>query len=304
MRALLVVCLFYLGTGSFFQTKAQSQDVSGIVSANEAFLVAPTETTRAALVEALSQYSGDPGVESVNAYVTLLYHDRSGDRSEDLYESASAATTHMARAADIIPKPYLEARFLAAIAQFNIEPAPEAMIEMAHVEGRARVFENQLGERPDWARTLEWKADAWGMAMDAYFESAREVHPDKTEIETILASYGADTASRNARAARSLDARGLPFCAGKMIRRPAMKYPSGRGNRGRFGSIILELDLDAEGQVINPRVRASVPAGVFDEKTLSVVGKWKFKPDDRRAVGVSCRLERTNLVQPLTFALD
>ena len=83
-----------------------------------------------------------------------------------------------------------------------------------------------------------------------------------------------------------------------------MKYPSGRGNRGRFGSIILELDLDAEGKVINPRVRASVPEGVFDEKTLSVVAKWKFKPDNRKAVGVSCRLERTNLVQPLTFALD
>lgn len=304
MRLLLALCLFVLGTASVFDARAQDPDVTEIVAASESFSTTASATTRAALIAALSEYSGDPTVESVNAYVTLLLYDGSGDSSEDLYETASQATAHMEPVADIIPKQYLEARFLAAVAQFNIEPAPEAMVEMAHVEGRTRAFEDQIGERPDWARSLEWKADAWGMAMNAYFESARESHPDEAEIQAILASYRADVASRNARAARSLDERGLPFCSGKMIQRPAMKYPSGSDNRGRFGAVILEFDLDPEGQVIHPRVRASVPEGVFDEKSLRVVGKWKFKPDDRRAVGVSCRLERTNLVQPLTFALD
>lgn len=304
MRLLLALCLFVLGMASVFNARAQDLDVTNIVAANDAFSAARSEASRDALMSALSEYAGDPTVESVNAYVTLLLHDGSGDGSEDLYESASAATAHLAPVANIIPKQYMEARFLAAVAQFNIEPTPEAMLEMTHVEGLARAYEDQIGERPDWARTLEWKADAWGMAMDAYFDSAREDHPDEGEIQAILAGYNADVASRNARADRSLDERGLPFCAGRMIQRPKMRYPAGYANRGRFGAVILELDLDSEGQVINPRVRASVPEGVFDEKSLRVVGKWKFKPDDRRAVGVSCRLERTNLVQPLTFALD
>jgi len=174
---------------------------------------------------------------------------------------------------------------------------------MAHVEGRSRAFTDQLGERPEWATSLKWQADAWGMAMDAYFESSREPHPDDGEIQAILASYGSDVASRNALAQRSLDENGLPFCRGKMIQRPAMKHPSGPYYRGQFGSVILEFDLDAEGQVINPRVLASVPQAVFDEKSLRVVGKWKFKPENRREVGVTCRLERTNLIQPLTFEL-
>ncbi|MCR9079318.1 MAG: energy transducer TonB [Hyphomonadaceae bacterium] len=304
MRILLAFCLFVLAIASDFDGHAQELDVTDIVTANDAFSAARSKTTRDALMGALSDYSGDATVESVNAYVTLLLHDGTGESSEDLYQSATAATAHFEPVADIIPKQYLEARLLAAIAQFNINQVPEAMIEMAHVEGRARAYEDEIGERPDWAKTLEWKADAWGMAMDAYFDSAREDHPDESEIQAILAGYNADVASRNARADRSLDERGLPFCAGRMIQRPKMRYPAGYANRGRFGAVILELDLDSEGQVINPRVRASVPEGVFDEKSLRVVGKWKFKPDDRRAVGVSCRLERANLVQPLTFALD
>ena len=82
-----------------------------------------------------------------------------------------------------------------------------------------------------------------------------------------------------------------------------MKYPAGHRNRSRIGAVIMEFDLDASGEVINPRVLASVPEGVFDEKSTRVVGKWKFRPEQKRDVGVSCRLERTNVVVPLAFIL-
>lgn len=303
MRALLVVCIVWIGATSASPIIAQELDVTEIVAANDAFTANPDETTRAALMTALNAYDGEPTVQSVNAYIGLMMQDGAGDSAEDTLASASAATAHFEPIADIIPKQYLEARFLAAVALFNAEQDRDAMLEMAHVEGRARAYTDATGERPDWASFLKWKADAWGMAMDAYFASAGENHPNDDEIQAILKSYGADIATRNALAARSLDDEGLRFCSGKMIQRPAMKYPASRDSKNRFGAVILQMDLNSDGEVINPSVLASVPENVFDEKSLRVVGKWKFKPKDRNAVGVTCRLERTNLVQPLTFEL-
>jgi TonB family protein len=303
MRLILSLVLFVLAASAGLHAKAQGPDVTEIVAANDAFSADRTDQTRTALLGALTDYQGEPTVESVNAYLSLLLYEAAGSNSENLFETASAATAHLESISDIVPKQYLEARYLAAVARFNVEPVAAAMIEMAHVEGQARAFVDHLGEHPDWAESLKWKADAWGMAMKAYFVSAREDYPADSEVQAILASYGSDVASRNALAARSLDENGLPFCAGRMIQSPTMKYPSGRKFREKFGSVILGFDLNPDGQVINQKVLASVPEGVFDEKSLRVVGKWRFKPNDRRSVGVSCRLERTNMVQPLTFEL-
>lgn len=303
MHFILSVFLLCIAGTTTLQAAAQDYDVTDIVAANEIFSADPTDANRDALFAALVEYPGEATVPSVNAYVRLLMHDATNDDSENLIQSATRATAHLEPVADILPKQYLEARFLAAVAQFNQDPDPDTILEMAHVEGRARAFTDELGEQPKWADSLKWKADAWGMAMGAYFESNRDPYPTAEEIQEILASYGVDVASRNALADRSLDENGLAFCAGKLIQRPSMRYPAGQANRGRIGAVIMEFDLDPEGQVVNPRVRASVPEGVFDEKSTRVVDKWKFKPDNKNAVGASCRLERTNVVVPLTFVI-
>lgn len=303
MRLVLSLLVLLMGGWVSLPVFAQGFEVTDIVAASDAFLSDPSETNRDTLIAALDDYSGDATVQSVSAYVHLLRHDGSRENAEDLIESATRATAHLEPVSDILPKQYLEARFLAAVAQFNHDPASDTMLEMAHVEGRSRAFTNEIGEQPDWAETLTWKANAWGMAMGAYFESTRDRGPSEQEIQTILASYGADVATLNALADRSLDDAGLAFCSGKLIQRPAMKYPAGQLNRGRIGAVIMEFDLDTAGKVINPRVRASVPEGVFDEKSTRVVGKWKYKPQNKNAVGVSCRLERTNVVVPFVFEI-
>ncbi len=303
MRLVLSLLVLLMGGWASAPVFAQEFDVTDIVRASDAFLTDPSETNRDTLIAALDDYTGEATVQSVNAYVRLLMHDAMGDKGGDLIESATRATAHLEPVSDILPKQYLEARFLAAVAQFNHDPASDTMLEMAHVEGRSRAFTNEIGEQPDWAETLTWKATAWGMAMGAYFESTRDRGPSEQEIQTILASYGADVATLNALADRSLDDAGLAFCPGKLIQRPAMKYPAGQLNRGRIGAVIMEFDLDTTGKVVNPRVRASVPEGVFDEKSTRVVGKWKYKPQNKDAVGVSCRLERKNVVVPFVFEI-
>lgn len=303
MRFVFSFCLMLFAGIVSLPATAQGDGVTEIVAAKDAFSASPTDANRNALMAALAGYNGNATVQSVSAYVRLLMHDALSEDDAQLVQSASLATAHLEPVSDILPKHYLEARFLAAVARFNQDPDPDLMLEMAHIEGRARAFTDTLGEQPEWAETLKWKADAWGMAMGAYFESQRERYPSDDDIQRVLALYGADVATRNARADRALNEEGLAFCPGRLIQRPAIKYPTGQRRRARIGAVIMEFDVDSGGEVINPRVRASVPEGVFDEKTTDVVGKWKFRPDNRNAVGVSCRLERKNIVVPVTFVM-
>ena len=290
----LLACLISMGLPAI----AQESDVSDVRAAKSAFDAAPSDETRTGLLSALADYSGAPAVDTVNAYMALISSDSIAGDAAKMRESALAAAAHFEPVKEIIPQQFAETKYVAAVAYFNEDPVPDAMLEMAHVEGFAKAYRDSLGEQPGWANKLRWKADAWGMAMEAYFDSARKRSPSDAEIDAILANYpipldAEDIASEDA----------LPQCAGRMIQRPKMRYPSGKAMRGMYGAVILGFELDAEGSVVNPEILASVPIEEFDERSLETVGKWRFKPDDPDQVGVSCRLERLNVVQPLIFQI-
>lgn len=303
MRRILSVGFLVLISMAWPTSSAQVDDVTAVVQSQEAYIENQTGNTRASLLAALQTYNGAVTVETVQAYMLLVANDATEGDASKMRESAAAAAAHLEPVADILPKQYVETKFVAAIGYFNDELAQGAMLEMAHVEGLARQIRNDVDEQPEWAWNLMWRADAWGMTMQAYFESAREPHPSDSEINEILDLYGADPDKMNAAVMADIGEEGLPPCPGRMIQRPRMRYPSGRVRRGMFGAVILGLEFDAAGNVINPRVLASVPIEEFDEKSLRVVGKWRFKPDDESQVGVSCRIQRTNVVQPLIFSL-
>ena len=299
--SLLILSLMLWGFGAAGQ--AQDLDVTEIVSAHDALAQSADKQTRAALAEALDRYQGDPTVESVNAHLALVMSDTMASEYVNMRSSALSAAAHLEPVADILPRQYAEAKYVAAVALFNHRQKSEAMLEMAHVEGFVRQQIGEDGELPEWAEDLKWKADAWGLAMKAYYLSERDKHPSDDEIDAILKSYNVDEGALNSRAMLTEDEAGLPHCPGRMIQRPKMRYPSGKAMRGMFGAVILGLEFDAEGNVINPKVLASVPIEEFDEKSLQVVGQWRFKPDEPDEVGVTCRLERSNVVQPLTFQI-
>jgi len=282
---------------------AQDADIADIVFAQDAYIAEITDETRAGLIAALAAYDDAPTVETVKAHLSIVVDDKAAGNYENMFQSATAARDHLEPVSGLLPQQYSKARYIVAVAQFNRDVNGAAMLEMAHVEGFTRAYRDQTGEQPDWAANLKWKADAWGMAMDAYFESARKRHPGEDVIEQILASYGADTSTMNPAANAYIDESGLPPCSGRMIQKPRMRYPAGKAMRGKFGAVILGMEFDAEGKVINPRVLASVPFEEFDEKSMLTVAKWRFKPDNPKQVGVSCRIQRTDVVQPLVFQI-
>lgn len=301
MRYLVSGVMIWLLSAATVSAFAQDYDITDVALAQDVYIDAPTDDTRASLLQALADYAGDPTVETVRAHYTIMTRDIQAGDYDAMYESAAAARAHYEPVADVIPEQFAEASYFAAIARFNSELEADAMIAMTHVQGFATAQQDDNGERADWAQGLMYKSDAWVLTMDAFFDSIGERHPSDDEIEEILKSYGADDETINASSADDVDDSGLPFCAGVMLQKPKMRYPRRKFRKGMFGAVILGLEFDEEGQVINPTVLASVPLDEFDERSLQTVGKWRFKPDDPDQVGVTCRLNRTGVVQPVVF---
>ena len=303
MRFLLSFLLALIcGTAPF--SVAQENDISAVMAAQDTYAADLTPETRAALLSELAAYPGEATIETMNAYLTVLANDSiTGDPSA-LRESGQATAVHLEPFADIVPKQYVDARFLGAVSAFNADLDPEALTELAHVEGFVSGLRDDTDTKPDWASALGYRAQAWRLAMRAYFQSMDDPHPSMDDIDAVLASYGADAIAINARAGNPTEDNALPHCPGRMRQSPALKYPYRKAKAGVVGAVILGLEFDPDGNVINPKVLASVPFEAFDAKSLRVVNQWRFKPTRSRDVGVTCRLERTNVVQPLVFLLD
>ena len=304
MRRLFAVIATLCLTGLYPATVAQELDITEIVTAQAAYDESQTDARRAALLQALENYQGDPAVETVNAHLIVLRQDAIAGDFEKIRESARAASAHLEPVKDIVPRQYIDASLLAAVALFNSERDGDAMIEMAHVQGFARQQRDSDGNRPDWADKFRWQADAWNMAMDAFFETERIRHPEKQEIDAVLATYKSENESMDAIAVDATTENGLPFCPGRVVQSPKLKYPVPAAEDGLVGAVILGLDFDAEGKVVNPKVLASIPSESFDDTILKTASKWRYRANKRKDIGVNCGLERTNVVLPFIFTLE
>ena len=72
-------------------------------------------------------------------------------------------------------------------------------------------------------------------------------------------------------------------------------YPPEAKARGVEGYVVVRYDVDAAGEVINPRVVEAKPEGVFDAAALETVSSWRFRAAEGAATrvveGVESRVE-------------
>jgi len=73
-------------------------------------------------------------------------------------------------------------------------------------------------------------------------------------------------------------------------------YPLLARSRGVQGYVIVEYTVSIDGQVVDPVVVESEPAGVFDTSAMVAVASWVYKPmvkngDVQRAEKIRSRLE-------------
>jgi len=266
----------------------------------------PKRKTRRDLDAALeSIVSLQPTTLSIKAFEARYRADHTNGKARKAAKSADEAGDHVRPVAEQVPSPYIAAEFFAAISTFNSSQNASAQRDMTHLEGWLEQYETKLGEdAPDWINKQRFKAYAWRLAMTAWFQSTGNRGVSKDEIDTILASYQTDTAEPEGNDnSDHLTADILPFCQGQMSQTPKLRYRAGQTQRGFFGAVIVHFDIES-GRVVNAHIEASVPEERFEEQALDAISQWTWEVEDGQIPGENCRMDRTNIVQPLVFSLD
>lgn len=80
----------------------------------------------------------------------------------------------------------------------------------------------------------------------------------------------------NACVVQPTDSRPLQLVSGS-----APIYPEELKARGTEGAVTVQYDVTAQGNVVNVRVIASDPPGLFDDVALVAVHTWVFRPQIR-----------------------
>ena len=170
---------------------------------------------------------------------------------------------------------------------------------MAHVRGATHTMRSDEETWQNWAKTLHYRAYAWteGMQASRTIKGATKTSI-KNKVEDILSRYPNPTSQTEQDAAD-----GLPWCEGEVKFRRKPRYPTPALSRGKFGSVVIGFGFDRDGKATNVEVLASVPLGTFDKETLKWARSGYFKPENKDEVGVTCRVDRPDIVQTLTFSL-
>jgi protein TonB len=64
-------------------------------------------------------------------------------------------------------------------------------------------------------------------------------------------------------------------------------YPDLARKAGVEGKVILQIIVDSNGNVIEPKVIMASPPGIFNEAAIQAVLQWKFKPAQQRGNSIS-----------------
>lgn len=244
---------------------------------------------------------GEPSLLSLTAFQERYLFDASKRRYSLTEATALEAATHFKLVEDSFPHLYVGAEMSAIVASFNDRPTADAQRRMAHFEGylmqMRAPYEDK--EEPSWMREAYFRANAWSLAMLAYFNSSSKRGAGSAEIEAILASYQENEAYTEATEHKQRD---VAFCDGELIQRPRFNYPRGTANKGMIGAVIVGLQV-IDGKAVNFEILASVPNEGFKESALETVSQWTWKVSEEQSVE-PCNTTHENMVLPLLFQIQ
>lgn len=78
----------------------------------------------------------------------------------------------------------------------------------------------------------------------------------------------------------------------QVLSRTLPDYPGIARSRKIEGWVLVEITVDRNGLVGNPRVVGANPAGVFEQAALAAIRHWRFKPAHRQGIAVEQRVRQ------------
>lgn len=278
---------------------------AALLNAYVTWKVSPGRKNYNALNGELSKIAATPPTSvSVSAFRDVYVSALQKQDWLNLSKSAEQAAEHFKLGGDPVPQFRMEAKLLAVSSAFNYGPKSPQLSDMAHLRGELgrmrQLFdiEHPDEDYPEWLESSYWSANAWEVAISAYFSSIGQKAISDKDIEEIVDSYLVDLP------VKTDDEEGkLPMCEGTFVQKPSIKYPPIAGFRGRVGAVILGFRFDEAGKVRDAKVLAAVPTDGFRDEVIKAVSQWYFKPDeDPKTAG--CRLEHNKVVQTYAFAIQ
>ena len=74
------------------------------------------------------------------------------------------------------------------------------------------------------------------------------------------------------------------------LRTPPPRYPAAAVEQKISGTVVLVIDIDAQGKPVGIEVERSDPAGVFDQAAVDAAWQWKFNPELKAGKPVASRV--------------
>jgi len=79
----------------------------------------------------------------------------------------------------------------------------------------------------------------------------------------------------------------------KLIKIVMPQYPEEARKDRIEGKVVVSLNLDEEGNVVEADVVTSEPTSIFDEAALAAVRKYKFEPTTKDGEAIKVKIEQT-----------
>lgn len=264
------------------------------------------EETRALLHEALEARRAEEGVDLISATgAEILYNSdwQKGDWKA-LEESAPLAVDLLGRGQQGLLPRQRRAELVVAAGNFlnqrnYINDSRNSTYDvMADVHDKIAADIDAEGNAAIRERLwpVKWEAEAWAQAIASYLTS------DYSGIDTLIKRKLEPRPLEQPNIgfiAEDPEVAPFPTCAGSW-EGPRIRYPQNRAFAGIVGAVIVRLETDDQGQVIDTELLASIPLQSFSDAVLKAVKDWRFEPD-KDADLRNCRLQSRARVLRVTF---
>jgi len=65
----------------------------------------------------------------------------------------------------------------------------------------------------------------------------------------------------------------------KLVKRVMPGYPEKAMRYSRVGYVVVEYNINTNGEVVSPKVVDAMPEGIFNDAAITAIKQWKYEPN-------------------------
>lgn len=270
--------------------------------------IAPTAQTRQGLYDALNARVEHPGVDRISmlaANTLLAYDNKQAKWTEAHADSLLAIRLTTNGGAPLAAR----RRMLEVMEEVTGYLAKEDANRYAALLQLQLATVLDMAAAPDPATaeayaSAYWYAYAWSGTIQTHLESdgQRMVVAKMDKAATKALEEAAPESVRRQLSIFKSDFENAN-CNRRMLTRPKPSYPPSAQMKRYISTVMLQVDIDAQGRAINPKLLASAPESEFGEAVLKSIEGLSFRPGKDWDAS-KCKIETSGYVIRYVFRFD